>query len=164
MELSGPSHLHLPQDPDEMDHYFMHFALGEALEAFHRHEVPVGAVLVQDNEILARAGNRCEELKDPTAHAEILAITQACETLSVGRLSNAVLYCTLEPCFMCAGALSHARIKRLVFGARDPKFGAIASLATLASDSRLNHRYPLREGVMADEARSLMKEFFHARR
>lgn len=164
MEHPSPSYLHVPDDPDELDRYFMEFALQEALEAFHRNEVPVGAVFVQDKRILARAGNRCEELKDPSAHAEILAVTQACALLGAGRLPDAVLYCSLEPCFMCAGALTHARIKRLVFGTRDPKFGAIASLAKLASDARLNHRYPVREGVMAEEAASLMKEFFQARR
>jgi len=164
MEVPRASLLHPPEDPDELDHWFMAHALHEAVEAYERGEVPVGAIIVHKEQILTRAGNRCEELKDPTAHAEILVITQACEALGDARLPTCELYVTLEPCFMCAGALVHARIGRVVFGTRDPKFGACGSLADLPADTRLNHRYPVREGVYAEESSKLLKEFFRSRR
>jgi tRNA(adenine34) deaminase len=164
MEVPRASLLNPPEDPDELDLWFMVHALHEAVDASERGEVPVGAVIVHEGRILTRAGNRCEELKDPTAHAEILAITQACEALGDARLPGCELYVTLEPCFMCAGALVHARIGRVVFGTRDPKFGACGSLADLPSDTRLNHRYPVREGVYAKESSELLKDFLRARR
>ncbi len=164
MRVPRISALHLPEEPEERDRYFMAMALAEAAEAAERGEVPVGAVLVRGVEVLARAGNRCEELADPTAHAEILAVTAACAALGEGRLAGATLYCTLEPCFMCAGALVHARVARLVFGTRDPKFGACGSLADLPADPRLNHRFPVTEGVCAEEAAALLRAFFRERR
>jgi tRNA(adenine34) deaminase len=121
-------------------------------------------LVVREGRILARAGNRCEELRDPTAHAEMLALTEACAVVEEGRLTDAVLYCTLEPCFMCAGALLHARVARVVFGARDPKFGACGSLADLPRDPRLNHRCPVTEGVHAESAADLLRAFFRGKR
>ncbi|HHI78909.1 MAG TPA: nucleoside deaminase [Planctomycetes bacterium] len=142
----------------------MEIALREAAEAGLRGEVPVGAVLVLKNRILARESNRCEELKDPTAHAELLAITTACSTLGEGRLPGAEIYVTLEPCFMCAGALLHARVERIVFGAFDPKFGACGSLADLPADQRLNHRCQKHSGVLGEESAGLLRSFFQERR
>jgi tRNA(adenine34) deaminase len=159
-----PSLLHPPREGWERDLFYMSMALAEAMEAGERGEVPVGCVIVIDDEIIARASNRVEELEDPTAHAEMLAITSACEQLGQGRLSGCELFCTLEPCFMCAGALTHGRIQRLVFGARDPKFGACGSLADLPHDERLNHRYEVVEGVLANECAAVLQDFFRARR
>lgn len=164
MEAPNPSLLHLPRDPDERDHYYMGFALQEAVAAGERGEVPVGALIVLGDRVLARASNRCVELSDPTAHAELLAVTEATAELGRGRLERAELFATLEPCFMCAGALLHARIGRLVFAARDPKFGACGSLAELPSDRHLNHRYPVREGVYAAESAELLRAFFAQKR
>jgi len=164
MEVPPPSLLQVPDTGDARDLYFMAHAFQEAVSAGQRGEVPVGAVVVLEDRILARAGNRCEELRDPTAHAEMLALTSACAEVGHGRLLDCELYCTLEPCFMCAGALLHARVGRLVFGARDPKFGACVSLAELPSDTRLNHRYPIREGVYADESAAMLRAFFAERR
>ena len=164
MELPRPSLLRVPDDPVEVDQHFMAMALREAAEAGERGEVPVGVVVVRDRVILARSSNRCEELADPTAHAEMLAITEACAELGEARLSEAVVYCTLEPCFMCTGALLHARVARIVFATRDPKFGACASLAQLPADRRLNHRCPVTEGIYADIAGDLLKAFFAERR
>ncbi len=164
MDQLHPSLLNQPGSGRERDLFFMAMALSEAMDAGERGEVPVGCILVHDSEVIARAGNRCEELHDPTAHAEMLAISSGCEQLGVGRLQGCELFCTLEPCFMCAGALTHARIERLVFGARDPKFGACGSLADLPSDRRLNHRYQSVEGVLAVESAELLKAFFRERR
>ncbi len=156
--------LHLPEDPEGRDAWFMAMALEEAAAAAEREEVPVGAVLVGEEGVLARCGNRCLELKDPTAHAEMLAITTACAARGEGRLPGTTLYCTLEPCFMCAGALLHARVARIVFAARDPKFGACASLARLPEDRRLNHRCLVEEGLHADLSAAMLREFFKDRR
>ncbi len=156
--------IRVPDTSEERDLYFMAHAFQEAVSAGQRGEVPVGAIVVHENHILARAGNRCEELADPTAHAEMLALTGACAELGEARLVEAELFCTLEPCFMCAGALLHARVARLVFGARDPKFGACVSLAGLPSDTRLSHRYPMREGVYAEESSAMLRAFFVERR
>ena len=164
MDVPHPSLLHVPDEPAARDEYFMTMALHEAIAAAGRGEVPVGAVIVREGRILARSGNRCEELTDPTAHAEILAVSEACATAGEGRLPGAGAYCTLEPCFMCAGALLHARVARIVFGARDPKFGACGSLASLPRDERLNHRCEVTEGVLGDSAAELMREFFRDKR
>ena len=164
MELPRTSLLDLPDDPRARDEHWMALALHEAAEAYERGEVPVGAVFVAGEKLLSRSSNRCEELKDPTAHAEMLALTEACAELDAGRLPGVTVYSTIEPCFMCAGALLHARVDRIVFGARDPKFGACGSLALLPADERLNHRCPVSEGVHADVAAELMRAFFRERR
>lgn len=142
------------------DGYWMRVALTEAERAYALGEVPVGAVVVREGLILGRGYNQTETLKDPTAHAEILAITSACQAAEDWRLDGAVLYCTLEPCSMCAGAAVLARIARIVFGAADPRFGACGSLFTIPNDPRLNHRVELEGGVMAEEVAAMMRAFF----
>jgi tRNA(adenine34) deaminase len=138
----------------------MREALAEARAAEVEREVPVGALVVVDGRVVARAHNRTRELLDPTAHAEILALRAAAAELRVARLDGAELYTTLEPCFMCAGALLHARIARVVFAARDPKFGACVSLGRVLDDPRANHRAALVEGVLAEESAALLQQFF----
>jgi len=123
-------------------------------------EVPVGAVVVRDGQVIGEGHNRCEEKGSPLAHAEMEALSAALASTPDARLVDAVLYCSLEPCFMCTGALLHARVARVVFAARDPKFGACASLAELPSDRRLNHRCPVEEGLLADESAELLRTFF----
>ena len=127
-------------------------------------EVPVGAVVVRAGRILAQSFNLRETLHDPTAHAERLALTWAGRVLGSWRLDGCVLYVTLEPCAMCAGAIVHSRIARLVYGAIDPKAGACESLFQLVSDTRLNHRVPITAGVLAGECGDVLKEFFQERR
>jgi tRNA(adenine34) deaminase len=127
-------------------------------------EVPVGALVVRAGRILAQSFNLRETLHDPTAHAERLALTWAGRALGSWRLDGCVLYVTLEPCAMCAGAIVHSRIARLVYGATDPKAGACESLFQLVSDSRLNHRVPITAGVLAGECGDVLKEFFQERR
>ena len=146
------------------DERFMRMALREAEKAAAAAEVPVGAVLVKDGRLLGKAHNQRETLKDPTAHAEILAITQAAAALEGWRLEGAVLYVTLEPCLMCAGAIVNARIPRVVFGAADPKAGACGSLYQVGLDARLNHRFEITAGVLEQECAALLKDFFRAKR
>jgi tRNA(adenine34) deaminase len=153
-----------PADGEARDTAWMELALDEAREAALQGEVPVGAVIVLEGRLLARARNRTRELCDPTAHAEVLAIRAACAALGLPRLVGAQVYATLEPCFLCAGALSHARVARLVYATRDPKFGACASLANVLSDPRLNHRAQVEEGVGARASAELLQQFFRARR
>ncbi|MFA5863954.1 MAG: tRNA adenosine(34) deaminase TadA [Phycisphaerae bacterium] len=148
-------------DPDE---YFMRQALRLAEDAFAANEVPVGAVVVHEEKVIGKGFNQRQMLHDPTAHAEILAITAAASAMGDWRLSNCTLYVTLEPCVMCAGAIVLARIDRVVYGAPDPKAGAVESLYNLLSDSRLNHRPQIRRGVLAEEASSLLTEFFRQQR
>jgi tRNA(adenine34) deaminase len=144
---------------------YMRLALEEAHRAAEIDEVPVGAVLVSgEEEILARAHNRTICDRDPSAHAEILAIRQAAARLNNYRLLNTTLYVTVEPCLMCMGAIIHARIERVVFGTRDPKWGAAGSLYNLGEDRRLNHQIEIEEGLLLDECRNLIQEFFRARR
>jgi len=148
-----------------VDHlYYMGEALKEAEKAASNMEVPIGAVLVIENEIAARDHNRREELNDPTAHAEILVLKQASRIKKSWRLSEATLYVTLEPCPMCAGAMVQARIESLVYGASDPKAGAVHSLYSIPTDKRLNHYVKVKEGVMEKECSALLKEFFRLRR
>ena len=142
----------------------MALALAEAECAYREDEVPIGAVIVRDGEVLGRGRNRTRELCDPTAHAEIEALREATRTTGEARLPGAVCYTTVEPCFMCAGALSHGRIARVVWGVRDPKFGGCASLGNVLTDERLNHRAQITEGVQADAARTLLQEFFRSKR
>jgi tRNA(adenine34) deaminase len=147
---------------DDLD--FMRAALDRARAAEAAGEVPVGAVLVRDGEIIGRARNRPIEANDPTAHAEILALREAAAAAGNYRLPDTTLYVTLEPCPMCAGALVHARVSRLVYGAADPRAGAAGSVFDLVRSEALNHRMEVRAGVLADESRELLQGFFRARR
>jgi tRNA(adenine34) deaminase len=142
------------------DETYMRIALEEAATAAAEGEVPIGAVVVCDGAVVARAHNRRENDRDPTAHAETLAISEAARKLGRWRLSDCEVYVTLEPCPMCAGAMHQARIGRLVYGAPDPKAGAAGSLFDLASDERLNHRFDVTSGVLADESAAMLKTFF----
>lgn len=143
---------------------FMGLALEEARAASDRGEVPVGAVVVQGETVLARAGNRTRELSDPTAHAEMLAIREACAALGSERLVGCDLYVTLEPCPMCAPAIAQARIDRLVFGAYDPGLGAAGSVFSLVERPEYNHRVEVIAGVMEAECRAQLTAFFADRR
>lgn len=142
----------------------MQRAISLAAEAAERGEVPVGAVLVYGKEVIAENFNRREEFNDATAHAEILVLRETGEKLNTWRLLDTTMYITLEPCPMCAGALVQARISRIVFGARDPKAGAVVSLYNIPTDSRLNHRLEIKEGVLEKECSELLKDFFQHRR
>jgi tRNA(adenine34) deaminase len=153
-----------PEMPSMDDLRYMRAALDQAALARDMDEVPVGAVIVLDGQIIGCAHNQTRTLIDPTAHAEILALREAAEHVGVLRLPGAVCYTTLEPCFMCAGALSHARFARVVWGARDPKFGGCASLGNVLTDGRMNHRATLTEGVLAAEAAELLQSFFRSKR
>lgn len=139
-------------------------ALALASEAGARGEVPVGAVALFEGRIVGRGANRREGARDPTGHAEILAVQEAARTLGRWRLSGVSVVATLEPCAMCAGAMVLARIDRLVYGARDPKAGAVGSLMDLSRDARLNHRFEVESGFRAAECGALLKEFFQSRR
>ena len=139
-------------------------ALAEAALAVNESEVPVGAVIVREERIIASAHNQREQLHDPTAHAEMIAITQAAETLGSWRLNQCTLYVTLEPCPMCAGAILQARIPRIVYGASDPKAGAIDSLYQLLKDARLNHRAETVGGILAAECSEMLTRFFEVQR
>lgn len=139
-------------------------ALAEARRAAELGEVPVGAVVVHEGQIIARAHNLRESARDPLAHAELLALREAARVLGRWRLSGCTLVVTLEPCPMCAGAVVNARVDRLVYGASDPRAGAVGSLMDLARDVRLNHRAEVVAGVRAEEAGSLLKAFFAERR
>ena len=142
----------------------MQRALAEAQAALAEEEVPIGAVIVQGERVIGAGHNQRETLKDPTAHAEMIAITQAAATLGDWRLENCALYVTLEPCPMCCGAILQARIPVVVYGAADPKAGAVQSLFRLLSDNRLNHRCQIVPGVLADECGRLLTEFFQQQR
>ena len=142
----------------------MRVALREAAEAARRDEVPVGAVVVHGGKVIGKGFNQREMLKDPTAHAEMIAITQAAAALEGWRLEGATLYVTLEPCVMCAGAIVNARIARVVFGTLDPKAGACGSLYQVGLDPRLNHRFEVLGGVLAEECAALLREFFSRKR
>ncbi len=148
----------------ESDHFFMRQAIAIAAEGEMRGEVPVGAVVVKDGEIIARGFNAPIGTADPTAHAEVRALRAAAAHAGNYRLTGCTLYVTLEPCAMCAGAILHARLARLVFGARDPKTGACGSVVDLFADERLNHHTLVAGGVLADECGAQLKRFFAARR
>jgi tRNA(Arg) A34 adenosine deaminase TadA len=148
----------------ERDERHMHLALAEARAAGAREEVPIGAVIVRGDEVLARAGNRVRAERDPTAHAELSVLRAAARALGEVRLVDCVVYSTVEPCFMCAGALVHARVRGVVFAVRDPKFGGCVSLGRVLDHPLANHRLEFREGVLAGSARQLLQEFFRARR
>lgn len=149
---------------DDTDRVMMYKALKQAEIAFHEEEVPVGAIIEIDGEIIGSAYNQREKLQDPTAHAEILAITQAAAALESWRLCGATMYVTLEPCAMCAGAIVLARIDRVVFGAWDEKAGACGSVLDVLECEKLNHKVKVDSGVMEEECSMILKEFFKKRR
>jgi len=146
------------------DERFMREALDEAKKAFEKDEVPVGAIVVKDGVVIGRGHNLRETLNDPTAHAEIVALREAARIIGNWRLEGTTVYVTLEPCPMCAGALVLARVERLVFGAYDPKAGAVVSLMGILSDERLNHQVEFVGGVLAQESLKLLRGFFRKRR
>jgi tRNA(adenine34) deaminase len=150
--------------PASHDEGFMREALAEARRGGEAGEVPVGAVVVNGGVTVSRAHNAPISRTDPTAHAEVLALRAAAESVGNYRLTGATLYATLEPCAMCCGAVLHARVERVVYGARDPKAGAVESLYALLADTRWNHRVATTGGVLADEAARLLSGFFEMRR
>lgn len=149
---------------ETVDHYFMRQALALAVAAQARDEIPVGAVVTWQGEIIGHGHNHPLALADPTAHAEIIALRNAALRLNNYRLPGCTLYVTLEPCVMCIGAIFHARIARLVYAANDPKTGACGSIINLPADTRLNHHLAVERGILADEASLLLKQFFISRR
>lgn len=146
------------------DLFFMREALKEAKKAFEKDEVPVGAVLVQDGKVIARGHNQVELLQDATAHAEVLCLTSAAAALKNWRLSGTTLYCTLEPCCMCAGAVISSRVERLVFGAPDLRVGVCGSWIDLFSHEHPIHKVEIVRGILEEEAAALMREFFQKTR
>jgi len=148
----------------DTDERFMRVAIEAAKIAEENGDVPIGAVIVYKNQLIGKAYNQREQLKDPTAHAEIIALTQAAAALQSWRLTGCAMYVTLEPCPMCAGALVLARIDRLVYGCDDPKTGACKSLYNIVQDERLNHRVEVTSGVLADDCSKLLQDFFQHRR
>ena len=153
-----------PQIPQPLDEHYMQLALQQAELAGREEEVPVGAVVVCGDRVIAAAHNQREQLHDPTAHAEMIAITQAAESLGDWRLTNCTMYVTLEPCPMCAGAMLLARVPRLVYGATDAKAGFVHSLYHLLDDDRLNHRVEVVAGVSAVACGKLLTDFFQLQR
>lgn len=146
------------------DTFYMQEALREAKKAFDKDEVPIGAIIVHKTTIIGRAHNQIKILKDPTAHAEMIAITQAANYLQNERLMGCSMYVTIEPCSMCAGAMVLARIDRLIYGASDPKTGACGSIINVADNKKLNHRIKVKKGVLEDEAGLLLRDFFKKKR
>jgi len=146
------------------DEYFMHLALREAELALEHDDVPIGAVVVRGGEVIAAAHNEREVRQDPTAHAEILALREAASVVGGWRVLDAILYVTLEPCAMCAGAIVLARVPRVVYGASDPKAGACGSVLDVLGEQRLNHRPELAGGLMSAECGQLLSAFFRSRR
>lgn len=148
----------------KQDEYWMRKALSLAIAAAQRGEVPVGAILVNEGQVIAKAGNQKESLASPLGHAEMIVLHRASKKLRRWRLTDCTLYVTLEPCLMCAGAIWQARVGRVVYGAPDPKSGGLGSLYHFHNDDRLNHRYPVRSGVMQEECVELLQNFFKSRR
>jgi len=146
------------------DQLYMKVAIEQAQIAEENGDVPIGAVIIYQNQIIGRAYNQREQLQDPTAHAEIIALTQAAAFIESWRLHGCTMYVTLEPCTMCAGALVLARIDRLVYGCDDPKAGAVKSLYNIVTDKRLNHIIEVTTGVLAEECSGLLQQFFRRRR
>lgn len=146
------------------DEYYMQLALEEAKKAGAIGEVPIGAIIVHEGEIVARASNLRETSQNAVTHAELMAIQQACENIGSWRLENTVLYVTLEPCPMCAGAILQSRIPRVVYGARDMKAGCVDSLYRLLNDERFNHMCEVTEGVLADDCGAILTDFFRTLR
>ena len=153
-----------PEAPTSEDVRWLRRCLELAQAAAAADEVPVGAVVIVDGAVVGEGRNRVEELRSPLAHAEMLALQQALVHAGNKRLANATLYCSLEPCFLCAGAILHARVDRVVFGASDPKFGAVRSLANVLEDPRLNHRCTVVAGVEAAASAELLRAFFRQKR
>lgn len=149
---------------EQKDRHFMKCALKEAKKALSENEVPVGAVIVCENKIIARGHNRTLQKQCPTAHAEIIAIQKAAKKMKQWRLPDAILYVTLEPCSMCAGAMVLARIKKLVYGLKDPKSGGCGSVLNIVQNSDLNHRMDVMPGIEAEESLSLLQTFFRQKR
>lgn len=147
-----------------VDEQFMRAALREAERALAEDEVPIGAIVVHQGRIIAAAHNQREQLRDPTAHAEMIAITQAAQTLGSWRLEDCTLYATLEPCPMCAGAIVQARVPRVVYATPDPKAGAVDTLFRLLDDARLNHRCETTAGVLQEPCAAILSQFFQAKR
>ena len=147
-----------------LDEYYMRQALFVAQQAIRHNEVPVGALIVNSDQIIVQTHNLRESTKDPTSHAEIIAIRKAADLLDSWRLENSTLYVTLEPCIMCAGAIIYSRVKRVVFGCTDFKSGAVKSLYKLLEDKRLNHRCEVKEGILATECADLLTTFFKNKR
>jgi tRNA(adenine34) deaminase len=165
--LLGNAHEHFMPDAFEQegDAHWMRQALRAAAQADERGEVPVGAcVVTNDGRLLAIAGNRTRTDCDPTAHAEIVALREAARQIDNYRLTGATVYSTIEPCAMCAGALVQARVRRLVYGAQDERFGAVETRFRICDSDSLNHRMEITPGVLAEECRAIMQEFFRARR
>jgi len=148
----------------DMDLFFMREALKEAQAAFDEDEVPVGCVIVHKRKLIARAHNQIERLKDPTAHAEMLALTAAANTLEMKWLNQASVYVTIEPCAMCSGALVLARVEKLFYGADDPKTGSCGSVFNIIDNPRLNHRVKVRKGLLAEECAAMVSGFFARKR
>lgn len=149
---------------EKNDEAYMRLALDEARAAAEEGEVPIGAVVVCDGRVVARAHNRRETDADPSAHAEFSAMVAAARELGRWRLTGCTVYVTLEPCLMCAGLMVNARVDRCVFGASDPKGGAVGTLFDVSCDPRLNHEFAVTPGVLADESAELLRSFFRARR
>ena len=147
-----------------MDDHFMRLALQQAQQAQVEDEVPVGAIILNQDRIIAAAYNQREQLHDPPAHAEMIAITQAAEAIGDWRLEHCTMYVTLEPCPMCAGAIIQSRIPRIVYGATDPKAGAVTSLYNLLTDTRLNHTVQVTGGVLAEDCGRILTNFFRSKR
>jgi len=152
------------EQEQKIDQQFMRITIEQAGIAEENGDVPIGAVIVHKNQIIAKAYNQREQLKDPTAHAEIIALTQAAAALENWHLNGCTMYVTLEPCPMCAGALVLSRMDRLVYGCDDPKTGAVKSLYNIVTDGRLNHRLEVTSGVLADECTKQLQDFFQHRR
>ena len=146
--------------PETDDERFMNIALREATIAFEESETPIGAVVVHSGKVIGRGHNRNIALGDPTAHAEMIAITAAAGTLGDWRLEDCDLYCTIEPCVMCAGAAVLARMRRIIYGASEPKFGGCETVYQIPTDTRLNHKIDIVSGVCAARSAELMREFF----
>lgn len=146
-------------DSERLAH-FMGLAMREAEQAYEEGEVPVGAVVVFEDKVIGRGYNRMAQLSDATAHAEMVALSAAYNRFGDWRLENCTIFCTLEPCAMCAGALVLSRVERIVYGAQDPKFGACGSIFDIPTEKKLNHRIEVVGGVMADEVARMMKDFF----
>ncbi len=146
------------------DEYFMRLALREASQALDHEDVPIGAVIVHGGEVIAAAHNERELRRDPTAHAELLALREAARVLGSWRVLDSVLYVTLEPCAMCAGAIVLARVPRVVFGSTDPKAGAAGSVFDILGEPRLNHRPAVQSGLLGEESAELLRAFFAPRR
>jgi len=154
----------MEQTQEQIDERYMRMAIDAAQVAEENGDVPIGAVIVYQSQVIGRAYNQREQLKDPTAHAEIIALTQAASFIGSWRLHGCTIYVTLEPCPMCAGALVLGRLDRLVYGCPDPKTGACGSLYDIVRDERLNHRLEVTPSVLADDCAALLQAFFQKRR